>query len=85
MTYGTKARVQFHLNEHTEQSDLMRAIQLIQWMDEDTNTSGGIWVMKDLMFTRANGDRSRAPNIGTLPNQLRLEPITPKSPNTRQV
>ena len=29
----------------------------IPYKDEGTNTSGGIWLMKEVMFTKANGVR----------------------------
>ena len=29
----------------------------IPYKDEGTNTSGGIWLMKEVMFTKANGAR----------------------------
>lgn len=64
MTYGSQARIQFHLNQYDNPADAVDAIKLIPWLDEDTNTSGGIYVMKDIMFTPEKGDRSRAPNIG---------------------
>ena len=40
------------------------AILDIPYSDAETNTSGGIWFMREMMFTVANGDRLDAPNIG---------------------
>ncbi|XP_064631744.1 uncharacterized protein LOC135490027 [Lineus longissimus] len=64
VTYTYKARLQFHLNEHTTLADLQTAIQAIPYTTGTTDTSAGIRYMRDTMFTAANGDRSGVPNIG---------------------
>ena len=61
---GNRARLEFHLNSHTKQTDLLQSVARIRWMDSRTNTSGGIWFMREVMFTPENGDRPDAPNIG---------------------
>ena len=43
----------FHSFENTE--DVFAAIDAIPWLDENTNTSGGIRLMHQEMFTPENG------------------------------
>ena len=67
VTYGNRAKVNFHLNKYTEYNeDMAKAILDIPWRDQETNTSGGIKVMDEVMFTKKNGDRLQAPNIGII-------------------
>ena len=37
-------------------SDVLAAIDRIPWLDQNTNTSGGIRMMNELQFTRENGE-----------------------------
>ncbi|ELU06074.1 hypothetical protein CAPTEDRAFT_48444, partial [Capitella teleta] len=64
LSYGTRAYVQFHMNEFDTKQELFNAIDKIEWKDQETNTSGGIITMRSEMFTEQNGDRKDVPNIG---------------------
>lgn len=63
VVYGNKAKPVFHLNKYSDKKLLGDAILGIRYLDQNTNTSGGIRVMHQDMFTAANGDRPNAPNI----------------------
>lgn len=43
VTFGFTAHPQFGLNVYQDKPSLINAIRNIQWLDEQTNTSGGIW------------------------------------------
>ena len=64
LTYGNRATINFHLNEHNTSESMSDAIDEVKWKDQKTNTSGGIYVMRTQMFTPENGDRDGVPNIG---------------------
>ena len=64
VSYGNRATVQFHLNSFATHRELYRAIELIPWKDQETNTSGGLRTMNELMFVKERGDREGVPNIG---------------------
>ena len=66
VVYGNRATVEFHLNTHNDTESYLAAIDQIQWKDQATNTSGGIAVMRDEMFTEENGDRAGVPNIAII-------------------
>lgn len=63
VVYGNKARGVFNLNEYQDKNSLKNAIDNIKYLNQNTNTSGGIRVMHEQMFTEANGDRPNVPNI----------------------
>ncbi len=43
VTFGSAARLEFHLNEHNTTDAVVNAISDAKWHDSNTNTSGGIW------------------------------------------
>ena len=53
--YGNEARLAFHLNTYDNEQDVLDAISRIPWLDQNTNTSGGIRLMHRDMFVSANG------------------------------
>lgn len=63
ITYGTKAYPHFYLNQTTTKQAVLDAIENVAWRDQETNTSGALWFMRDRMFTFEAGDRPRAPNL----------------------
>lgn len=63
VVYGNKAKGVFNLNEYQDKDSLGNAIDNIRYLNQNTNTSGGIRVMHEQMFRQENGDRSNAPNI----------------------
>ena len=64
VTYGNKAHIQFYLNTYENSQTITNAIDNINWLQENTNTSGGIRLMYRDLFNNTNGDRPSAPNIG---------------------
>lgn len=63
LTYGNRAHIQFHLNNFTDAALMKATISKSKFLDENTNTSGGIATALKFMFTAPNGDRDKAPNI----------------------
>jgi len=63
VTYGNRAHIQFNLNNFTDAAQMKAAVSLSKFLDENTNTSGGIATALRVMFTKENGDRDKAPNI----------------------
>ena len=66
ITYGTKATPNFYLNTFLNKQDILDAVSDIKWKDQETNTSGALWFMNDVMFTASNGDRPEAPNLAVV-------------------
>ena len=64
ITYGNRATPNFYLNTSYNKTIINATLDQIRWKDQETNTSGGIKFMSEHMFTRENGDRSSAPNVG---------------------
>jgi len=63
---GNYATVNFYLSNFTELSALQNAIKNIPYRDGNTNTTGGLRLMRTECFNRANGDRYYAPNVAIL-------------------
>lgn len=63
VTYGNRAHVIFNLNNFTSAAAMEPTILASKFLDENTNTSGGIWMAKYGMLTAANGERPAAPNM----------------------
>jgi len=62
LTYGNRAHIQFQLNNFTDPALMKAAVSSAKFLDENTNTSGGI-ATGIQMLTKENGDRDKAPNI----------------------
>jgi len=60
---GNEATVHFYLNNYTALSSLVSAIRGIQYLNENTNTTGGLRLARTEIFNTANGDRRRVPNV----------------------
>jgi len=63
LTYGNRAHGIFHLNNFTDPAQMKAAVSAAKFLDENTNTSGGIATATNIEFTKENGDREKAPNI----------------------
>ena len=63
VSYGNRAQVHFDLDDHLTVEGMERAIQSIRWKDQMTNTSGGIMVAQNTIFTREGGNREGVPNV----------------------
>jgi collagen type VI alpha len=63
LTYGNRAHIIFQLNNFTNAAEMFPVVSAARFLDENTNTSGGLYVAKNVMFTEENGDRPKAPNM----------------------
>jgi Mg-chelatase subunit ChlD len=66
IVYGNRATPSFYLNTFNDSKSMQNYINRINmpWKDQETNTSGAIWYMQEVMFSQKYGDRSLAPNLG---------------------
>jgi len=44
VTFGNEATVDFHLNHYTSGAQIKDKVNSIRYKDENTNTSGALWV-----------------------------------------
>ena len=63
---GNEATLNFYLTNFTDESALIAAIRNIQYLGGNTNTTGGLRLMRMEIFNRANGDRPDVPNVAIL-------------------
>ena len=63
---GNKATLNFYLCNFTDVASLATAIRNIPYKDGNTNTTGGMRLMRQEIFNRANCDRSDVPNVAVL-------------------
>ena len=66
LSQGNQAWVNFYLTNFTDVQSLTRAINNIGYLNENTNTTGGLWRMRTEIFNDANGDRSGVQNVAIL-------------------
>ena len=55
-----------HLEYGTEKHRLQDSINSLDFLGENTNTSGALYVMRNDVFTESRGDREKVANIGFL-------------------
>lgn len=60
LTYNTEAYVIFHLNKYETKSDILRAIDDVEYRIGSTNTADAIKMARTRMFTRRHGAREDA-------------------------
>ena len=63
IVYGTKAWAKFGLNAFDNAKDIIKEVSKFDWLDANTNTSGGISAMRQ-MFKERDGFRANVPKIG---------------------
>lgn len=63
VSYGNDAKLDFDLNDHLTESDMLKAVNKIEYRGGNTNTTGGLREMRTKVFSTAGGDR---PNIRDL-------------------
>lgn len=63
VTFSNRGNVEFYLNDYKNNAEVKNAIDGINYAGGTTNTSGGIWKMREDVFSFSNGDRSVAPNM----------------------
>ena len=66
LSQGNQAWVNFYLTNFTDVQSLTQAINNIGYLNENTNTTGGLWRMRTEIFNAANGDRSDVQNVAIL-------------------
>lgn len=60
---GNKGTLHFYLNNYTDIDSLNAAVLSIPYLGGNTNTTGGLRVMRTQIFNTANGDRPSVPNV----------------------
>lgn len=67
MTYHSRPDIHFHLNNKPgKMASLEKAIRAVPYTPGSTNAALAIKMMRENMFTAANGDRAPAPNVAIL-------------------
>ena len=66
ISYSTKDNLQFYLNEHQDKRALFRAIDRMPYRPGRINMADAFKTMRNRMYTTANGDRPRAPNVAVV-------------------
>jgi len=60
---GNEGTLHFYLNNHTDISSIRAAVRDIPYFGGNTNTTGGLRVMRTQVFQQAYGDRPDVPNV----------------------
>ena len=63
---GNDASLNFYLSNFTDLASLVVAIRNIPYVGGNTNTTGGLRLMRQECFNRANGDRPDVRNVAIL-------------------
>ena len=63
LTYNTRPYIQFYLNEHRTKSELLTAIDRVQYRLGSTNTAQAIKSARTRMFTTGRGAREMANHV----------------------
>ena len=66
VVFGNEGKSEFFLKSHPTKTSLRAAVEKVAYLQENTNTSGGIKVMRLEQFTADHGDRSDADNIAII-------------------
>lgn len=66
VTYSNEAYVQFFLNQYDNKRDIIAAIDRIPYTGGNTNTTGGLRVVRTEVFRNDRGDRPNIKNIVVL-------------------
>lgn len=64
--FGNDVQPVFQLNTYNSQTEVINAINRIQFLDQTTNTPAAIRYMREVMFRPENGDRSGVPNTAII-------------------
>jgi len=63
---GNDATLNFYLSNFTDRASLVAAIRKIPYVGGNTNTTGGMRLMRQECFNRAHGDRPAVRNVAIL-------------------
>ena len=66
MCLGNEATLNFYLTNYTDVTSVTNAVRNIAYVGGNTNTTGGLRLMRTEIFNPANGDRSDVPNVAIL-------------------
>ena len=66
MCLGNRATLNFYLTNYTDTPSLVSAVRNISYLGGNTNTTGGLRLMRTEIFNRANGDRWDVQNVALL-------------------
>ena len=61
--FGNEARIEFDLTKHLNKTSVNDAIAKIDQVGGNTNTSGGLYLMRTNVFDESSGDRPDVPNM----------------------
>ena len=63
VTFGNEGYNEFFLEDYTDSASLVQRINETVFRGENTNTSGGLRVMREQQFTPERGDRANVENV----------------------
>ena len=66
MSSGNEATLNFYLTNFTDERSLVNAVRRIPYKGGNTNTTGGLRLMRQECFNTANGDRPNVRNVAIL-------------------
>ena len=64
--FGNRAYIQFYLDSYQTADDLKDAMDKVQYRAENTNTTGGLWVTRTMLFDSLNGNRDDVDDVVVL-------------------
>lgn len=66
VSFGNAATINFNLSSFNTSTAIIAAVNQIPFKDENTNTSGGLYLMMDFMFTTPYGSRPNVPHVAVV-------------------
>ena len=61
--FGNMAYIQWYLGDYQDKTDLLMAMDTVIYREENTNTTGGLWVTRNEVFKPLNGEREDIPDL----------------------
>ena len=61
--FANEGKLEFAMTTYSDKASVIAAIKAMEHMAGNTNTSGGLNVMRTQSFTSFNGDRDNVPNV----------------------
>ena len=74
VVFSDRAKLAFKLNDFSDDERVKKAIDDLEFLNEQTNTTEGFRVAREECFNFANGDRHNIPNLAILISDGRPEP-----------
>ena len=63
VSYGNDAKLDFDLDDHLNERDMLEAVNRIKYRGGNTNTTGGLREMRLNVFSAKGGDRKNVPDM----------------------